>query len=310
MLNKKQKVLVTGGAGFIGSHQVDSLVEKGYQVVVVDNLATGKKENINPEVKFYQLSILDDSLESVFKDEKPEYVFHFAAQISVNDSVKDPSYDAQVNIVGALKLLALCVKYKVKKVMFSSTGGALYGEAEQVPTSEDYFIQPISPYGIAKSTVEKYIHFYFQQYGLEYGIMRYANVYGPRQDSQGEAGVIAIFINKFLDREQPFIFGDGHQTRDYVYVSDVVRANMKVFESDVVDVYNVATSRQTTVNEIFDLINLKLDTHFEKKYAPGFPGQKVSCLSYDKIESDFNWEPEVDLEEGIERTVEWFVEQR
>ena len=306
-MNRKQKVLVTGGAGFIGSHQVDALIEKGYQVVVVDNLARGKKENVNLEAKFYQISVLDDSLESVFKDEKPEYVFHFAAQVSVNDSLKDPVHDATINIVGSVRLLDLCVKYKVKKFMFSSTGGALYGEAEQVPTAEDYFIQPVSPYGIAKATVEKYIQFYFQQFGLEYGIMRYSNVYGPRQDSQGEAGVISIFINKLLDREQPFIFGDGHQTRDYVYVGDVVAANMKVFESDAVDVYNVSTSRQTTVNELFDLINFKIDTHFEKKFAPRFSGQKVSCLSYDKINQDFDWEPQVELEEGIEETIEWFM---
>lgn len=306
LFSNKPKVLVTGGAGFIGSHQVDALVAAGYKVVVVDDLSTGSKENLNSAAKFYELDVRDDGLEDVFKKEKPDFVFHFAAQMSVNQSVADPVFDADVNILGSLNVLENGVKYKVKRIMFSSTGGALYGEADVIPTPENYPCAPVSPYGIAKMSVENYIRFYFNQFKLKYGIMRYANVYGPRQNGQGEAGVIAIFIEKMLKGEQPVIHGDGHQTRDFVFVEDVVRANMLVFESEAVDTYNVGWGRQTTMNEIFQLIKREFNSSFEEKHQDIFSGQRVSCLSSEKLHHDLKWVPEVTMEEGISKTVEWF----
>lgn len=303
----KPKILVTGGAGFIGSHQADALINAGYRVVVVDDLSNGEENNLNSEAKFYKVDIRsEEKMEEIFDRERPEYVFHFAAQANVNRSVEDPIFDADVNIMGSLNLLELSLKYKLKKFMFSSTGGALYGDAEILPTPEDYPTEPISPYGIAKLTVEKYLRFYFEQFGLEYGINRYANVYGPRQNPRGEAGVISIFIEKMSKGLEPIIHGDGHQTRDYVYVGDVVRANMLVFESEAVETYNVGTGRQTTVNEIFNLIKETLGSSATERHSDDFSGQAVSCLSNEKIKRDFSWEPQVNIEEGIEKTVEWF----
>jgi len=307
MFSNKGKVLVTGGAGFIGSHQVDLLLKEGYKVVVVDDLSTGQKENLSEDVPFYQVDIRDAELAEVFKKEKPDYVFHFAAQINVNHSVADPIFDADVNIIGSLNLLDNCVDYGVKKIMFSSTGGALYGEAEIVPTPEEYPCAPLSPYGIAKLSVENYIRFYAENKGLNYGIMRYANVYGPRQNSKGEAGVVAIFAEKMLAGEHPVIHGDGHQTRDFVYVSDVVAANLLVLQSDRNDTYNVGTGRQTTVNEIFKLVQECLDKDFNPKHVDVFSGQKVSCLSAKKIKENLGWSPKVSMEDGVEKTVAWFI---
>ena len=304
----KSKVLVTGRAGFIGSHMADRLIDEGFKVVVVDNLKTGQKENLNPRARFYEVDIRKEELKEVFATEKPEYVFHFAAQINVNHSVEDPEYDADVNIMGALNLLESCVEHKVKKIIFSSTGGALYGEAETVPTPETYPAEPISPYGISKLTVENYLRFYHQQFGLDYAVGRYANVYGPRQNPKGEAGVISIFATMLLNKKAPTIHGDGHQTRDYVYVGDVVDANMMFLQNDVVDMFNVATARQTTVNEIYEVISDILDSSYEAKHVDVFAGQEVSCLSHDKIKEALGWEPKTSIEDGIAKTVEWFVE--
>ncbi len=307
----KPKVLVTGGAGFIGSHQVDELIKNGYKVVVVDNLVTGKKENIDSKVKFYKIDIRDErELSKVFSREKPEYVFHFAAQMNVNHSVEDPVYDADVNILGGLNVLEGALASSVKKVIFSSTGGALYGEAEITPTPEDYPAEPISPYGIAKQSFEKYIKFYKQEFNLSYAIMRYANVYGPRQNPKGEAGVISIFIEKLLDRLRPTIHGDGHQTRDFIYVKDVVKANLMALENEKSDVYNVGSGRQTTINEIYDYIQKELEINLEPDYKDVFYGQRVSCLSADKIKNNLGWQPQYDMEKGIEKTVKWFLDKK
>jgi len=301
----KIKVLVTGGAGFIGSHQVDALIGKGYDVVIVDDLSIGSLANVNPKAKLFQNDIRDTAIEEIFAKEIPEYVFHFAAQASVNRSVDDPIFDASVNIIGSLNILNNGVKHKIKKIMFSSTGGAIYGDADIVPTPESFFPRPESPYGIAKLTVENYLRYFHKQFNLEYGILRYANVYGSRQESHGEAGVIPIFIEKLLKGESPVIFGDGYQTRDFVHVSDVVSANMKVFESESVDIYNVGTGRQTTVNELFQLLKNELAPGLHEKHADKFTGVPVSCLSYSKINQDLGWEPKVDLIEGLEETIEW-----
>ena len=305
-LFNKGKVLVTGGAGFIGSHQVDALVAAGYKVVIVDNLSSGQETNLNPDAEFYKVDVREEKLREVFEKEKPDFIFHFAAQINVNHSVEDPIFDADVNIIGSLNVLEQCVTFKVKKIMFASTGGALYGEAEVVPTPEKYPCEPKSPYGIAKLAVEKYIRFYRARFGLEFGITRYSNVYGPRQNPKGEAGVISIFAQKLLDGMTPTIHGDGHQTRDYVYVGDVVAANMAVLESEKSGTYNVGTGRQTTVNETYGLVAGKVGVNLEPKYSEDFSGQRVSCLSCEKIKTKLGWVPETELEDGIEQTVEWF----
>jgi len=310
MLLSKGKVLVTGGAGFIGSHQVDALIKSGYKVVVVDDLSTGIKDNLNPKAKFYEADIRDDELDRIFKKEKPKYVFHFAAQININHSVEDPLFDADVNIIGSLNVLENCIEHGVKKIMFSSTGGALYGEAEQIPTTEEYLCNPLLPYAIAKFTVENYLKFYKNHYGLDYGIIRIANAYGPRQNAKCEAGVITVFVETMLDKKQPFIYGDGHQTRDFIFVDDVVSANMMIFESSKSDIYNVGTGRQTTINEIFGFIRDSLGLNIKEKYNQELVGQDVSCLSSEKLKKALNWSPKVEVEEGIKQTVQWFQDKR
>jgi UDP-glucose 4-epimerase len=307
-MSEQFKILVTGGAGFIGSHLVDALIGQGHQVFIIDNLSTGQKQNINPKAKFYELDIQDDQVENVFKENAFDYVFHTAAQINLRKSVEDPIFDAKANILGGLNILEHCKKYKIKKIIFSSTGGALYGDAEIVPTPETYLAKPISPYGVAKLTIENYLHYYQQVFNLNYTILRYANVYGPRQNSQSEAGVVSIFINKILNGEQPVINGEGKQTRDYVFVADVVRANLAAMQSEPVGIYNVATEKQTNVNQIFQLVAANLpENKAEEKHGPAMPGeQKVSCLDISKIKKELGWQPEVDLAEGIKITAEWF----
>jgi len=243
------KILVTGGAGFIGSNVVDRYITDGHDVVVVDNLSTGKKANLNPNAKFYQMSIKEEGLEEVFKREKPDIVNHHAAQIDVRKSVAEPVYDAGINIIGSLNLFQQCTKYKVKKVIFASSGGAGYGEQVRFPADEEHPLQPLSPYGIAKVSVELYLYFYGVTYGLDYTILRYANVYGPRQDPLGEAGFVAIFTNAMIENEVPVINGDGKQTRDYVYIDDVVEANELSLSKGSGEAFNIGTGIETDVNE-------------------------------------------------------------
>ncbi|MBN1376936.1 SDR family oxidoreductase [Candidatus Woesearchaeota archaeon] len=301
------KCLVTGGAGFIGSNIVDNLIEKNHKVIIIDNLTTGTKENINEKAVFYEMDIRDKKVEDVFKKEKPEIVFHTAAQIDVRKSVEDPIWDSEINISGSLNILENCKKYNVKKFIFSSTGGAIYGDTENIPTTEKEEAKPISPYGICKLSVEKYLHYYGKIFGLDYVSLRYSNVYGPRQNSKGEAGVVAIFIDKILNNEQPLINGDGKQTRDYVFVKDVVNANMLAFEKNITGIYNIGTANETTVNEIFRLINKNLGNKAEKKHAPAKKGeQQRSCLDYGKAEKALGWKPEYNIEKGIKETVDWF----
>ncbi len=301
------KILVTGGAGFIGSHLTDSLISNGHQVVVVDNLITGDKSNLNKDAKFYDLDIQDKKLDKIFKKEKFDYVFHLAAQMNVRLSIKDPIFDAQNNILGSINILENCVKHKVKKIIFSSTGGALYGEADLIPTPEDYNIEPISPYGIAKLSIESYLHYYHLVYGLKYTSLRYSNVYGPRQNPKGEAGVVAIFINKLFKKQQPIINGDGTQTRDYVYVDDVVQANLLALDNDKVGAFNVSSGKETSVNVLFHKLNKLTEAGMSEKHAPAILGeQQRSCLNCSKIKKEFGWEPKVDLDKGLQQTVDWF----
>ncbi len=306
---EKSKILVTGGAGFIASHLTDALIGQGHEVFIIDNLSTGQKQNINPKANFFELDIQDEQVGDLFKENNFDYVFHAAAQINLRNSVEYPIYDAQSNILGGLNILENCKKYKVKKFIFSSTGGALYGDADIIPTPETYPAKPISPYGVAKLTIENYLHYYQKIHGLNYTILRYANVYGPRQNSLAEAGVVSIFITKILNNQQPIINGEGAQTRDYVYVADVVRANLAAMAHEPVGIYNVATEKQTDVNQIFKLIAANFpDKQLEEKHGPAMLGeQKTSCLAIEKIKKELDWQPEVDLADGIKRTVEWFL---
>ncbi|AIY85979.1 MULTISPECIES: SDR family oxidoreductase [unclassified Thermotoga] len=302
-------VLVTGGAGFIGSHVVDKLIENGYGVIVVDNLSSGKVENLNRNALFYEQSIEDEEMmERIFSLHRPEYVFHLAAQASVAISVREPARDAKTNIIGSLVLLEKSIKYGVKKFIFSSTGGAIYGENVKVfPTPETEIPHPISPYGIAKYSTEMYLEFFAREYGLKYTVLRYANVYGPRQDPYGEAGVVAIFTERMLRGEEVHIFGDGEYVRDYVYVDDVVRANLLAMEKGDNEVFNIGTGRGTTVNQLFKM--LKEITGYDKEpvYKPPRKGDvRKSILDYTKAKEKLGWEPKVSLEEGLKLTVEYF----
>ena len=302
------KILVTGGAGFIGSHVVDRLVLEGHSVSVIDNLSTGKIENVNREAKFHKIDIISPRIERVFKKERPELICHFAAQMDVRRSVADPIYDAQSNIIGMLNLMENGLRYGVRKVIFASTGGAVYGEGVPYPTSEECIPRPISPYGISKLTGEHYLIYYNVSYGLNYVVLRYANVYGPRQDPFGEAGVVAIFNQKILRDEQPVINGNGMQTRDYVYVDDVVDAVITSTYNDISDVFNVGTGVETSVNELFrHLIEITGKSHIKEVHGQAKKGEQLrSCLSYDKIRKALDWEPRVPLREGLTRTVEFF----
>ncbi|OGW56780.1 MAG: UDP-glucose 4-epimerase [Nitrospirae bacterium RIFCSPLOW2_12_42_9] len=302
------KILVTGGAGFIGSHVVDRLVLEGHSVSVIDNLSTGKIENVNREAKFHKIDIISPRIERVFKKERPELICHFAAQMDVRRSVADPIYDAQSNIIGMLNLMENGLRYGVRKVIFASTGGAVYGEGVPYPTSEECIPRPISPYGISKLTGEHYLIYYNVSYGLNYVVLRYANVYGPRQDPFGEAGVVAIFNQKILRDEQPVINGNGMQTRDYVYVDDVVDAVIASTYNDINDVFNVGTGVETSVNELFrHLIEITGKSHIKEVHGQAKKGEQLrSCLSYDKIRKALDWEPRVPLREGLTRTIEFF----
>jgi len=301
------KILVTGGAGFIASQIADAFIEKGHQVVIVDDLSTGYEKNINPKAKFVKANICDKSLEKLFESEKFDVVNHHAAQMDVRRSVKDPEFDATTNILGTINLLQNCVKFGVKKFMFASTGGAVYGEQDYFPADEKHNQQPKSPYGISKLAVEKYLYFYHSEHKLNYTILRYANIYGPRQNPFGEAGVVAIFSTKLLKGEQPIINGHGKQTRDYVFVGDVVKANLLGLKDEVSDVYNIGTGIETDVNQLFHFINNITRANKEEKHGPTAAGEQLrSVITSDKLFNKFGWRPSTKLEDGLKVTVEFF----
>ncbi|RJQ55278.1 MAG: SDR family oxidoreductase [Nitrospiraceae bacterium] len=304
----KVKVLVTGGAGFIGSNISDSLIEEGYEVIVVDDLSTGKEKNINDRARFYRLDIRDVGLEDVFRRERPDYVSHQAAQMDVRRSVSDPIFDAKVNVLGAINVFQNCLKYDVKKVIFASSGGAIYGEQDIFPAPETHPLRPLSPYGITKLVAEHYLYYYKNVFNLDHVILRYANVYGPRQDPFGEAGVVAIFIQKMLSGEQPFINGDGCQTRDFVYVGDVVQANLLAFTSDSSEnIFNVGTGLETSINEIFDHLADIMAPSVKKEFGPPKKGeQRRSVIDSSRAKETLRWGPKVSISEGLKRTYEYF----
>ncbi|MFQ6618853.1 MAG: NAD-dependent epimerase/dehydratase family protein [Fidelibacterota bacterium] len=307
---RKLKILVTGGAGFIGSHVVDAYVNLGHKVVVIDNLSTGKLEFIHPEARFYAVDIRDEGIEEIFHHEKFDVVNHHAAQMDVRRSVEDPLFDAKVNVLGSLNILQNCVKNRIKKFIFASTGGAVYGEQDYFPADENHPLRPLSPYGVTKLTVEKYLHFYYKSYGLKYIILRYTNVYGPRQNPYGEAGVVAIFSKKLIQGDHAIINGDGKQTRDYVYVSDVVQANVNSLERDEFHIINIGTSIETDVNTIFNKINDITGRRGRETHGPPKKGeQRRSIVSINRATEVLNWYPAVGLDEGLKRTVEYFINQ-
>lgn len=300
-------ILVTGGAGFTGSHLVDRLIKEGYRVAIIDNLSTGKKENLNPKAKFYKIDICSPQISQIFKKEKPQTVFHYAAQIDVRKSVEDPIKDAKINVLGSLNILENCQKFKVKKFIFASTGGALYGEADIVPTPEIYPEWPLSPYGIEKLTVEKYLNYYYKVFRLPFVSLRLANIYGPRQNSKGEAGVVAIFCDKMLSGEQAVINGDGQQTRDFVFVDDIVEANILAMGKNKVGIFNIGTAKETSINELFDVLKKITKFNVRAIHDPAKKGeQRRSCLDFSKAKKELGWFPKYDLESGLNETFKWF----
>ncbi|ONN27750.1 UDP-glucose 4-epimerase [Thermosipho affectus] len=303
------KVLVTGGAGFIGSHVVDKLVDNGYDVVVVDNLSKGKRENVNKNATLIVADIRDENkMREIFNEYKFDYVFHLAAQASVSVSVKNPVEDANVNIVGSLNLIKLSIDLDVKKFIFSSTGGAIYGDDVDIyPTPEAICPKPISPYGIAKFSVENYLRFAKHEFGLNYTVLRYANVYGPRQNPFGEAGVVAIFVSRMLKGENVTINGDGEYIRDYVYVEDVANANLRAVKAGNGLEINIGTSVETSVNQLFGYLKKIIKYEKDPIYGPPRKGDiRKSVLCYTKALEELRWKPTVDIEKGLRLTVEWF----
>ena len=301
------KVLVTGGAGFIGSHIVDTLIERDHQVVVVDNLATGFSENINPGARFYEVNICDKKLADIFEQERPEIVSHQAAQMVVAKSASEPIFDAQENILGSLNVILNCVRFGVKKIIYASSGGAVYGEPQYLPVDEKHPINPVSQYGISKHTVEHYLHLYGLQCGLNYVVLRYPNVYGLRQNPDGEAGVVAIFASQMLKGEQPTIYGSGDKTRDYTHVSDVVAANLLAMEQGNKDIYNIGTGVETSDKEMFDALAKMFGYSEEPRYAPVRMGEIYRiCLDVSKARRELGWQARLSLKEGLLQTISYY----
>lgn len=301
------KILVTGGAGFIASHVADALIDNGHEIHIIDDLSGGRRENVPDGATFHEADIRSQEAADLLEKESFEMVVHHAAQMDVRRSVADPRFDADVNILGFLNLMEAGRRSGLQKVVFASTGGAIYGEPDYAPQDEAHPLRPLSPYGITKLCAERYLYYYEQEFGISHVVLRYANVYGPRQNPHGEAGVVAIFCERLLEGKQPVIYGDGEQTRDYVYVGDVVRANLRALEYGASGTFNVGTSVETDVNELFRTIRDRIDKSVEEVHEKGRPGeQRRSVLDYSYSERELGWSPEFDLQEGLSRTVDWF----
>lgn len=309
---KYKTALVTGGAGFIGSHVVDALIKRHIKVYVIDDLSTGKKTNLNPNATFFKTSILNPDIPKLLAKVKPDVVFHLAAQIDVRCSVEDPPSDAQVNVMGTLRMAHASAKAGVKKFIMTSSGGAMYSDAARPPYSEAVPADPISPYGIAKRAAEMYLDFEHRIHGLPYVVLRLANVYGPRQAlSGGYAGVISMFSQQMLAGKQCVITGTGKQTRDYAYVGDVVRAQMLAMEKNVTGIYHIGTGVQTNVNQLFKKINRLIGAKQKEVHVAACMGEVMrSALDATKARKELGWEPEVALDEGLKKTAEWFSKNK
>lgn len=300
------RVLVTGGAGFIGSHIVDLLITNGHEVTIVDNLSTGNKANVNKKAAFFPVDITSPQLEDVFFKQKPEYVIHQAAQVDVAKSIREPAGDADINILGTIRLLECCRKFSIKKIVYASSS-AVYGETNDCSIEETFPLKPISFYGISKLTPELYIQLYNQHYGIPYTILRYGNVYGPRQNPKGEGNVIAIFMHKALNAEQSFIFGSGDQTRDFVYVKDVAAANLLALHHGTNQIINIGLNKKTSINELQRIISKMLPNPLAPAYLPMRQGDiHFSQLNNEKALQCLNWRPRYDLTKGFEETIAFY----
>jgi UDP-glucose 4-epimerase len=301
------RILVTGGAGFIGSHVVDAFIEAGHHVAVVDDLSTGRRSNLNPRAAFYQMDIRSPALGDLFRQERPSVVSHHAAQVDLRRSVVDPVFDADVNVLGSLNVLECCRACGVRKVIYISSGGAVYGEPAYLPCDEDHPIQPLAPYGASKYIVERYLYLYREVHRLDYTVLRYGNVYGPRQDAQGEAGVVAIFAAQMLDDGKLVINGSGDQERDFVYVEDCARANLLALDRGSGGVYNLGRGQGTSVNRIFELLKGITGYRGDPVHGPPKAGETFRILlDPARARDDLGWQPTVDLQAGLQRTVAYF----
>lgn len=304
------KICITGGAGFIGSNIAERYLADGHKVVVIDNLSLGFRENIPSDAKFYEMDINDENLLKVFEDEQFDIVCHYAAQMSVRHSVSVPSDDAKTNIIGSLNIFECARKTGVKKIIFASSAGTVYGEQNEFPCNEDHQNSPVSPYGVSKYSVEKYLEYYKNVFNINYTILRYTNVYGRRQNPHGEAGVIAIFFLKMLKNEDTYITGDGSITRDYVYIDDVVEANVFALNPEMNGVFNVATGLETTLLDIFDKLAKLTNYKKPKQFVPFKIGEQMrSVCSYNKINKLTGWYPKTKLDEGLVETLKYYEKQ-
>lgn len=304
-----KNILVSGGAGFIGSHLVDRLIEMGKNVIIIDNLSTGLKENINKSAIFYKRDIRALNLKQIFQNHEIDTVFHLAAQIDVRKSLNEIEYEIDVNVKGSVNLIVNAAKYGVQEFYFTSTGGALYGDNNVLPATEDTEIMPDSPYAIDKFTIEKYLESFKRLYGFKIFIFRLANVYGPRQNSQSEAGVIGIFSTRMLKNKKVLVYGDGNQTRDFVYVSDVIDAFMNIYNKKIEGIFNVGTTVETSVLDIFNILKEELNYKRDPIFLEMRPGELArSCLSYNKIKKAVGWKPKNTIETGLKKTAKWYRE--
>lgn len=307
------RILVTGAAGFIASHVADAYIQLGHEVAIVDDLSRGFETNLHPKARFYCVDVRNrGALEAVFHEERPEIVNHHAAQMDVRRGVREPIFDASVNIIGSLNILELATAYNAKRIIYISSAGAGYGEPDQLPVREDFPINPITPYGISKHTVEHYLFTFRVLYGIEYVVLRYGNIYGPRQSSQGEAGVFAIFCEQMLSGIQPVIYGDGTKVRDYVFIDDVVQANVLALDSGTGELFNIGSGEPTTDYEVFCQVRDHLGMGgLEPRYTSKRPGEidKI-ILDICKAKRLLRWEPKISLTDGARRTVEYFRRQQ
>ena len=305
------KIVVTGGAGFIGSHLVDAFIAAGHEVFVIDDLSSGNKANLNPKAKLYSMDLLDPKIPALIAEIRPDALNHHAAQMDVRRSVADPMFDARVNILGFINLLEAGKQSGLKKVIFASSGGAIYGEQEKFPAPEDHPKRPASPYGVSKLTGENYLAYYHATFHIPYVALRYANVYGPRQNFKGEAGVIAIFIDQLLFGKTPMIHGDGKQTRDFVYVGDVAAANLTALDTPYVGGINIGTGVETDLVTLYDKICRQMGSKVAAIHGPAKDGeQRRSSLDCSHARKILNWSPKISLDEGLGRTVAYYRKVR